>query len=159
MPLGNPADPNTEAFATGLLAGAGLREISQTLGLSRKRQQTTGAQPSAASMLTGQMGDMDKILLLAKLQGFMGGGGMPGGMPGGAMGAPMPGGPMGGPMPGPMGGPMGAPMGAAPMGLPMMPRPMMPGLPMGMPAPPQSVAGGLPIQLLRQLLSGAGGVV
>lgn len=173
-PMGAPQGSgggDQEAFATGLLAGAGLRELSQTLGLSRKRGSSpAGAQPPAAQLAAGNMGDIDKVLLLAKLQGMLGGAPAPGMVP-----APMGVNPMAAmaaqarpPMPSPMGAP-GMPM-AAPMG---MPRPMMPGAmpapagPMGAPmgAPPMggapggSPGGGLPMQLLQQLLSGARGVV
>ena len=148
MPPGAPPPPpnadgnDQESFATGLLAGAGLRELSQVLGLSRKRESKSGVQPPAGDMLAGQMGDLDKIMLLAKLQGLMPGGAMPG-MPGGAGGAP-------GGMPG-----MGMP-GAPPMGMGMPPgMPMRPPMP-GMPGAPMLPPGGMPPMLPRPPLPGVG---
>lgn len=152
------------SFAAGLLAGAGLREISQTLGLSRRREGAKSqAEPPAAQLLQGQMGDVDKLLLLAR----MGNAGqqanaIPGpGMP--PMGPPpgmMPPGPPMGPPGMPMGGPppMGAPMGP---GGPMPPMPMMPpppGPPPG-PAPVPMPGGALSQMLLDQLLASAAGPV
>lgn len=155
-------DPSEAAFASGMLAGAGLREISQTLGLSRKRQNAGkggGAMPSSATMLGGSMGDLDKMMLLARLKEAMGAGmgspaaaagstdsmppmglGMPPGMPGPPLGA--------GPLPPalPMMGPGPAPLGP-------LPGPLPPALPMPTPG------GALPLQLLMKLLSDAGGVV
>lgn len=159
-------DPSEAAFASGMLAGAGLREISQTLGLSRKRggagsKPGGGAMPSAATMAQGNLGDLDKVMLLSRLQAMAGGGGPMAGppmdpmaaMPGaGAMPPPMPGaGPMGpaGPLP-PVGmPPLPLPVGALPIG----PPPMTPQPPLGNPG------GALPLQMLLQMLSGTQGMV
>ena len=108
-----PGDDQS-TFATGMLAGLGLRELSQVMGLSRRRQQKPQQQamPSAATMLEGNMGDVDRMLLMSKLQRFMppGAAGMPGSL---GPGAPPPG--LAGPGPGPLpmgpGGPMPGPMG------------------------------------------------
>ena len=90
----------------GLSMAGAAREISQLTGLSRRRQGGTGskgpAQPSAAAMLGGNMGDLDRMIALQSMLG----------------GAPAP--PMGGQMPG----------GAAPM-MPGGGAPPMPGLPPG----------------------------
>ena len=93
----------------GLSMAGAAREISQLTGLSRRRGGGTagqgggpaGAMPSAAALLGGNMGDLDRLVAL---QAMMGGGGAPP-MPGliGAGGPPpMPGMPMG--MPGGMPG-------------------------------------------------------
>src|SRR3972149_4641096 len=87
-----PMNLDESSMAAGVLMGSGLRELSQVLGLSRKKSggmSPDGAQPNAQAMAQGQMGDIDKILMLAKLQGQNPGAPQPGG--------PMPGGP---PMPG-----------------------------------------------------------
>ncbi len=155
--LGLGGDPSEAAFATGVLAGAGLREISQTLGLSKKRQQKPGmgaggAQPSSAQMMEGNLGELDKIMLLAKLQAAANGGGPMGPDPLAAAAPPIPPPPMGLPgLPGPglpgLPGPMGAPMGAPPIPAPA-------------PGPAAGAPGGtLPLQMLIQMLGGAGGVV
>lgn len=155
-------DPSEAAFASGMLAGAGLREISQTLGLSRKRgaaAKNGGAMPSGATMAEGNLGELDKIMLLARLKESMaGGGGMPGAMPAdpmaalaGPAGMP-PGGPAG-PLPG---GPLPLPMGSGALPLP----PGGPIVPPMSPQPPLANPGGaLPLQLLLQMLSGTQGMV
>lgn len=156
----------------GMLMGAGLREISQVLGLSKSKKSSgmspDGAQPSATQMSQGNMGDIDKILMLSKLQGS----GLPG--PAGPMAGTGPGAPMPGPMPQAPSPPMAGPPGmAAPLpqpGAPMPPGPMPGGPPMGGGAPnpmaaalggaaPSPMGGGLPIQLLGQLLGASGGLV
>ena len=154
-------DPSEAAFASGMLAGAGLREISQTLGLSRKRGgagKTNGAMPAAATMMGGNLGEVDKLMLLARLQSMAGGGGAAGPMdpmaalgPGGGMPPGMP--PGVGPLPMPPGaGPLLLPPGAGPI--------LPPGLPPMSPQPPLANPGGaLPLQLLLQMLSGTGGMV
>ena len=99
----------------GLSMAGAAREISQLTGLSRRRQGGVGkgpAQPSAAAMLGGNMGDLDRMIALQSMMG----------------GAPAP--PMGGQMPGGM--PPGMPMGGAPP-MPGMP----PGMPPGGGLPPQ----------------------
>ena len=114
-------DYSQEAWASGLLAGAGLREISQNLGRAKKRQGEqgqgpAGAMPTASTMLQGNMGDIDRVMLLSRLQSAMGKPPMPG--------LPQPGGPVpgAGPMPGPGIPPPG--LGAPPMpGGPMLPPP------------------------------------
>lgn len=170
------------SFITGLLAGAGLREISQVLGLSRRREGAkASAMPSSATALAGNLGDLDKLMLLAKAQQAMGG--MGGAPPLGGPGLPPPGMP---PMPPgampPPGLPPGRapglpPMGAGPMGpppgMPMLPPAMMggpgmpmlppgmgpgPGGPLGVPSTP-TPGGSLPMMLLERLLAGAGGVM
>ena len=99
----------------GLSMAGAAREISQLTGLSRRKQGGVGkgpAQPSAAAMLGGNMGDLDRMIALQSMLG----------------GAPQP--PMGGQMPGPMpGGPPGMPPGMPGQG--GMPMPGMPpgGLP------------------------------
>lgn len=157
------------SFASGLLAGAGLREIRQVLGIGRKDGAKSQAEPPAAQLLQGQMGDVDKLLLLARMgtagqqANALPGPGMPPGMP------PM------GPPPGPMGPPMGPPpMGAPPMGPPgpgmppggpmgPPPMPMLPPPPGPMPPPPGGPApvpgGALSQMLLDQLLASAAGPV
>lgn len=151
-------DPSEAAFASGMLAGAGLREISQTLGLSRKRQGGKaggGAMPAAATMMQGNLGELDKIMLLARLKEAMGAGmGAPGGGAGpiDPMAAMMPGGPGAMAPPGPL--PLPLPVGG----------PGMPPLPVGAipapgPAPMPTPGGALPLQLLMKLLSDAQGVV
>ena len=170
FPLDNAtatSDPSQQAFASGILAGAGLRELSQVLGLSKKRQArmgASGAMPSSGQMLAGNMSDMDRILLLAKMQGMMGG------APGGPEAVPpMPANPMMGgvapvpPLLPPPVGPMAAgPLpGAPPMGAPPMGGvgPMGPG-PIGLPMPGANPYGGeLPMALLQQMLGSAGGIV
>lgn len=161
-PGGGTSDPSQQAFASGILAGAGLREISQVLGLSKKRQARMGAggaMPSSGQMVQGNLGDMDRILLLAKMQAMMGG--APGGpeavppMPANpAMGgvAPLP--PL---LPPPVGPMVGSSMlGAAPIG---GLGPMAPG-PVGPPMPGANPYGGeLPMALLQQMLGSAGGIV
>ena len=162
-----PSDPSEQAFASGMLAGAGLREVSQVLGLSRKRQgnggKGGGAMPSSATMLGGSMGDLDRIMLLARLKEAMGAGmGSGPSEPGMAQ-------EMVGPLPGilPMVGPSAPPMGpltppvppggGLPLAGPGLPPPMPAGL---MPPTPMPTPGGaLPLQLLMKLLSDAGGVV
>lgn len=176
------------SMAAGVLMGSGLRELSQVLGLSKKKSggmSPDGAQPSAANMAQGQIGEIDKILMLAKMQGQAPGAPQPGG--------PMPGGP---PMPGMM--PPGMmPPGAGPMPpapsppiappttpgglaapLPQPGAPLPPGMapPTAMPpggappnpmmaalggaAPGQGMGGGpLPMALLLQLLQGSQGLV
>ena len=165
----------------GMLMGAGLREISQVLGLSKSKKSglsQNGEQPPAQVMAQGQMGDIDKMLMLSKLQSLQGGG-PPG--PGGPV--PMgPGGPLPGPMPPASSPPLAPPPGgmAAPLpqpGAPMPPGaagpgPMPPGPPMGGGAPTPMAAAlggaapggppqgnGLPMQLLAQLLQGSQGLV
>jgi hypothetical protein len=148
------ADPEA-SFASGLLAGAGLREISQVLGLSRRRDGARSqAEPPAAQLLQGQMGDLDKLLLLARMGSLGAGAGAP---PMGPMGAMMP--PPGMP---PMGGPMGMPMMPGPppppMGMPpqIPPAAAMPGLaPPGPPIP----GGNLAQTLLQRLLGSASGAI
>ena len=162
FPLEFPAgidagDPATQAFASGMLAGAGLREVSQTLGLSRKRQGNKGggAMPSASTMLQGNIGDLDRIMLLARLKEAMGAGmGTPGvgAGPIDPMAAMMPGGPGAMPPPGPL--PLPLPVGG----------PGMPPLPIGAipapgPAPMPTPGGALPLQMLMRLLSDAQGVI
>ena len=96
----------------GLSMAGAAREISQLTGLSRRRQGAAGskgpAQPSAATMLGGNMGDLDRMIALQSMMGGAPappmGGQMPGGMPPGMPGAPqMPGMPPGGGMPMPGG--------------------------------------------------------
>lgn len=157
-------DTSEQSFASGLLAGAGLREISQVLGLSRKRQEKSagGAMPGAGPMLQGNLGDIDKILLLSRLQAAMGGGPpAPGLGPGPGMPGPLGPGPMAPPMmpPGPLGpmaGPLGPPSPLGPMGAPGMIRPPLPG---PVPIPAGAPGGNLPIMLLQQMLGSARGVV
>lgn len=135
-----------------MLAGMGVRELSQHMKPPTVPSQQA---PSAAEMAQGNLGDVDKLMLMQRLQQSQGGGGMPGGMPGGGMpGMPGAGGMPGMPPPGgapPMGGPPGggpnpmalmamlqAARGGAPGGMPGAPPPGMPPPPMGMPpgAPP-----------------------
>ena len=154
-------DPSEAAFASGMLAGAGLREISQVLGLSRKRQGNGatggGAMPSSATMLGGSMGDLDRMMLLARLKEAMGAGmGSPAAAAGPIASVP----PMGSGMPRGLAPGLAGPVGAAhplPLGGPGLPPPMPAGLlpPTPMPTP----GGALPMQLLMRLLSDAGGVV
>ena len=111
MASGNPL------LLIGLSMAGAAREISQLTGLSRRRQGGAAggkgpAQPSAAAMLGGNMGDLDRMIALQSMMG----------------GAPAP--PMGGQMPGGM--PPGMPMGGAPP-MPGMP----PGMPPGGGLPPQ----------------------
>ncbi len=163
------------SMAAGVLMGSGLRELSQVLGLSKKKgggMAPDGAQPNAATMAQGQLGDIDKILMLAKMQGGAPGGPQPGGPP--MAGPPMPG--MPGPMPlapSPPIAPPSTPGGlAAPLPQPGAPSPMLPpggGAPMAPPnpmmaalggaAPGGGMGGGLPMQLLAQLLQGSQGLV
>ena len=86
----------------GLSMAGAAREISQLTGLSRRKQGAGKgpAQPSAAAMLGGNMGDLDRMIALQSMLG----------------GAPQP--PMGGPMPG---GPPGMPPGMPGQGAPAMP--------------------------------------
>lgn len=163
--MGGGGEGGDAAFAQGLLAGAGLRELSQVLGLSRRRNGNSGSEPSAATLMGGNLGDLDKVMLLAKLQTAM--------KPPAPMGVPpMPGVPGAGPA-GPMAAPMPPPAGPmpamAPPGMPMRP-PMTPGpgVPPGMPgampgmaatAPQQPAGGALAQALLRQMLTSAAGPV
>lgn len=158
-------DSSQQAFATGMLAGAGLRELSQVLGLSKKRQQAktmgaNGAMPAASTMLEGNLGDLDKIMLLARLQQAAQGGPVPGPMMAGAPdplamagpALPAPGiapPPMAGSLPlGPVppGLAAGPPLGSVPPGIGSLPATGAPG-------------GALPLHLLLQMLSGAQGMV
>lgn len=181
-----PMNMDENSMAAGLLMGSGLREISQVLGLSRKKSpggasaSPDGAQPPAGAMAQGNMGDIDKIMMLAKMQGQMPGGGPPMPMPGGPpMGAPAPGLPGQPPLaPSP---PLAPPPGGQAAPLPQPGAPLPPGMvPGGMPigggaVPPQpnplmAALGGaapgagmggspLPMQLLQQLLTGSQGLV
>lgn len=170
------------SMAAGVLMGSGLRELSQVLGLSKKRgggMAPDGAQPNAATMAQGQLGDIDKILMLAKLQGAGPGGPQPMGPP--MAGPPMPGmtpemmpgaGPMP-PVPSPPIAPPSTPGGlAAPLPQPGAPSPMLPpgGGAVPPPNPLMAALGGaapgggmggspLPMQLLQQLLMGSQGLV
>src|SRR3990167_5153925 len=122
--------------------------------------------PAAAQMLNGNLGDVDKLMLLSRLQS-MAGGGAPGMGPGGPpmdpmamMAPPIPGGPAGplpgGPLPG---GPLPIP-GAGPIPWPMAGPVPIPGPPPMSPQPPLGNPGGaLPLQLLLQMLSGTQGMV
>jgi hypothetical protein len=58
--------PGNDGFAVGMLAGLGLREFSQLFGLSKGNKQSQ-AQPSAASLMQGNMGDMDRQMVLAEM--------------------------------------------------------------------------------------------
>lgn len=89
----------------GLSMAGAAREISQLTGLSRRRQGggqaagRGGAMPSAATLLGGNTGDLDRLIAL---QTMMGGAGAPMGMPPAAMPQPpvaAPPSPMGGGMP------------------------------------------------------------
>src|SRR5262245_58161087 len=116
---GEGPDDGAAAFAAGLVTGSGLREISQLFHLSKpkKPEAAAGAQPSAGRMLQGNMGDVDKILLMARAQQTLAGAGAPGG-PGAA--------------PPPL---------APPMGLPAMPPPgMAPPMAPPMAGPPPGAA-------------------
>lgn len=166
------------AFATGVLAGAGLREVRQVLNKSKPTQT---AQPSSASLAQGQMGDIDKIMALSRLQRAFGGpppgmGAAPGAPPIGPLGpglmapAPSPGGPplLGGAPPPPLpglplagGAPPPNPLLAALMASRGGAPPMGPqlGPPMGPVPPPGGGGAQLPMQLLQQLLSNAQGIV
>lgn len=158
----------------GVLMGSGLREISQLFGLSRKRSGSgatspDGAQPSGAQMSQGNIGDIDRLMLLAKMQGQA-----PGAMPPGAPGQ-VPGMTPPGPMPlapSPLGAPPVPPGGpAAPLSQPGAPLPLPPGggapsappnplmAALGNAAPGGGMSGGLPMQLLQQLLQGSAGLV
>lgn len=143
------------SFVTGMLAGLGMRELSQVLGLSRKRQEKSTAMPSAGEMLSGNMGDLDRIMLLSKLQAAQGG---PGGMPGpampGAPGAPIGGAPMASPMPLPP-----PPAGVMPGSPVMPPSPGPIAMPPLAPSPSATPGGALPMALLMKMLTGAGGAV
>mgnify|MGYP001607597465 CR=1 FL=1 len=105
----------------GLSMAGAAREISQLTGLSRRRGSGSGGQggspagamPSAASLLSGNMGDLDRLVAL---QSMMGGAGAP----------PMPGGPPG----------AGGPPSPMPPGMPPG-MPGMPGMPPGGGLPPQ----------------------
>lgn len=172
-----PMNLDEGSMAAGVLMGSGLRELSQVLGLSRKRSTSGGMsqhgeQPNAAALAQGQMGDIDKILMLAKLQGQQPDAPQPGG--------PMPGGP---PIPGMIPGqgipppapspPMSPPPGgmAAPLPQPGAPSPMLPPgggaltppnpllAALGGAAPGGGMGGGLPMTLLMQLLNGSQGLV
>lgn len=167
MPSAGGSDPSQQAFASGILAGAGLREISQVLGLSKKRQARMGAggaMPSSGQMLQGNLGDMDRILLLAKMQQMMAGpAGGPSPVP------PMPANPaLAGPSPIPSLLP--PPVGPMPGGLPLPPpgpgfaAPPIGGVGLGpqggLPVGGANPFGGeLPMQLLQQMLGSAGGIV
>lgn len=89
----------------GLSMAGAAREISQLTGMSRRRgggtagqgRNPAGAAPSAAALLGGNVGDLDRLIAL---QSMIGGGGAPPGVP--PAGGMLPGGatpPMGG-MPG-----------------------------------------------------------
>ena len=145
-------------FATGMLAGLGLRELSQVLGLSRKGQKNqqagmapmAGMMPGAADMLNGQLGDIDKLIMLSKLQAQQGPPAGPAGMPGAASGPPPP-----GPMPGPSPLSSPAPMSAlAAAGPPAGPAPMA-----APPPGPPIAGGGVVPMLLKQMMGQAGGMV
>ena len=154
------------AFATGILAGAGLREVSQVLSAAKKRSQPT-AQPSPATSAQGNLGEIDKILMLARMQRALGQ--PPIGAGGGPMQSPL--------MQGPMAPPpsLGVPLQGGAPPLPMAGLPLGGGVPppnpilaalmasRGGPPGPQQVAPGggsqLPLQLLQQLLQGSSGIV
>lgn len=163
--LSSPPSPEgDQSFSVGMLAGLGLREFSQLFGLS-KSGKSASQQPSASSMLQGNMGDIDRQMVLAEMLKRQAPSGPPPGM-GTPMGAGLPPGlPAGGPLPS---GLPGMPPGMA--GPPMMPPGMPPGmpgmagppmLPPGMPGPgvppPQQAQPGGPVAsaLLQQLLSKA----
>lgn len=156
------------AIAGGLM-GAGLREIMSMIGKSKKSPgssvSTDGSQPPPADMAQGNIGDIDKLLLLAKLQGAQGQPGMPGmpGMPPGAGPTPpasLPPGALPPGVPGPalppgappmVGGQPGMPPGAPGMAMPG------PGMGPGMPMQPPQQSGGL-AQILQQLLASHAGL-
>jgi hypothetical protein len=160
-PAGGMSDNDT-TFATGMLAGLGLRELSQVLGLSRrgqKQQQAgmgmlTGQAPGAPDMLAGNLGEIDKLIMLSKLmaQGGMPGAGPAPAGPGGMPGAPAPGAP--GPVPGPSPLSSPAPASALAAAQPPMPGPA-PAAPQG---PPMAGGGVVPL-LLKQMMGNAGGLV
>lgn len=85
------------------LAGA-AREVSQLSGLSRRKQggggKTGQPMPPAQALLSGNQGDLDRLMAL---QQMLGGGA-------GAQAAPLGTGGPGGPRPGPMAGPAMSPM-------------------------------------------------
>ena len=151
------AGDSDTTFATGMLAGLGLRELSQVLGLSRKGQKSqqtgmapiAGMVPGAADMLNGQLGDIDKLIMLSKLQAQQGPPAGPAGMPGAAPGPPPP-----GPMPGPS--PLNSP---APMSALAAAQPPMGPAPMAPPAGPPIAGGGVVPMLLKQMMGQAGGMV
>jgi len=165
------------SMAAGVLMGSGLRELSQVLGLSRRKSSggmsPDGAQPNAQAMATGQLGDIDKILMLAKLQGQNPGAPQPGGpMPGGptmpgmmppgpGLQPPAPSPPIASPVPGGLAAPLPQPGAPLPMppggGAVSPPNPLMAAL--GGAAPGGGMGGGLPMQLLMQLLQGSQGLV
>lgn len=168
-PGGHPglaAPPSLQAgdqsFSVGMLAGLGLREFSQLFGLSKSGKQSS-PQSSASSMLQGNMGDIDRQMVLAEMLKRQAPAGPPPGM-GPPMGAGLPPGmPAGGPlpsgmpgMPGPPGMP-GLPPGMAgpPMMPPGMPPQGPPGMPPGMPSPVAAPGGPVASALLQQLLSKA----
>lgn len=167
-----------DTFATGMLAGLGLREMSQLLGLSKKgkaQQPGGGMELPAADQLAGQLGDIDKLIILSRLMGQSGAapGAGAGPMPLGPAAPPPGASPLGGnpalaalmasrgAAPGgpPMGGPMGSPMGPMGPGGPMPGGPPMG--PMGAPARPPIAGGGVSLvpMLLNQLLSKSSGLV
>lgn len=168
-PLG-PASPSAspqgdQSFSVGMLAGLGLREFSQLFGLSKPGKKDP-AQASASSMLQGNMGDIDRQMVLAEMLKRQAPAGPPPGM-GPPMGAGLPPGlPAGGPLPSGLPGmPSGMPPpGIMPPGMPppgmmppgMPPQGMSPGMPPGLP-PAQGAAPGGPVAsaLLQQLLSKA----
>lgn len=161
-PAAGDMSGNDTTFATGMLAGLGLRELSQVLGLSRrgqKQQQSgmgllTGQAPGAPDMLGGQLGEIDKLIMLSKL---MASGGMPGAGPapagpGGMPGAPAPGAP--GPVPGPL--PLSSP---APASALAAAQPPMPGPAPAAPQGPPMAGGGVVPMILKQMMGNAGGLV
>ena len=155
-PPAGAGDSDT-TFATGMLAGLGLRELSQVLGLSRKGQKSqqagmapiAGMMPGAADMLNGQLGDIDKLIMLSKLQAQQGPPAGPAGMPGAAPGPPPP-----GPLPGPS--PLNSP---APMSALAAAQPPAGPAPMAPPAGPPIAGGGVVPMLLKQMMGQAGGMV
>lgn len=153
MPGPVPGQSPDAAFATGLMAGAGLKEISKVL--KPKTPKMGMADPSAAASGAGNLGDLDKILLLARAQKAMAGGAVPG-----PMGPGMP-----GPQPGMMGPPAPLPPGVAgpvPGGPPGMPPGMPPPMPPAGAAPPGGAPAGndqLPMALLQSMMGGAQGLM
>lgn len=153
-PMGGPSlgGPSNDSFSVGMLAGLGLREFSQLFGLSKGNKSQSSAQPSAAAMMQGNMGDIDRQMVLAEMlkrqaaaappsgPGLPMGAGTPPGMPGGVPPQPAPMLPPGA-APGPM-NPQMAMMLAARSGGPP-------------PAPPSTPGGPVASALISQLLAKA----
>lgn len=157
MAPGLPGGAGGHDFSMGILAGLGMREFSQLFGLSKNGKQSgQTAQPSAAALMQGNMGDMDRQMVLAEMLKRQQAAASP--LPGAGLpsGAGMP--PPGGFPPRPMMPPGAPPMGGPPPVDPRMAAALLAarqGAPAPAPAPAPQGGGPMATALLSQLMAKA----